>query len=382
MTFIDSPNKFGFYYTNNIKTYSKLEAAEQKQEVYWNFNDEVFSSFDWTVEPDVDLWNLYKERARQLRKQYDHVALFYSGGADSHNMLKAWIDADCKIDEIVHYWDYPSVGNDNPGLNAEILNVAIPHINSLKEQLSYKFMHTIIDMMEVNQNFYKKNLDDVPYTMNFWWNAYAMSRSDFREMPHWKSMIESGKKVAFIYGFEKPFVFYNPNINKHFFMFCDALDNNGPLPTMQKNRKNGWFDEFFYWSPDCPLIPIKQSHIIKRFLSEVDDVSFYKEHNDENYYLAYNPINKMTLKENVQNQLIYPKWNPETYSFGKPHHDFKNRPTGVLGDKDPFFLRTNTDSAKNYVKIFKSTIAKFMKANNYSINRPRLYYSRRYYLER
>ena len=51
----------------------------------------------------------------------------------------------------------------------------------------------------------------------------------------------------------------------YFCHFCDSIDDVVGVYS-QKNYKQGWFDELFYWSPDFPLIPIKQSHVIKNFL--------------------------------------------------------------------------------------------------------------------
>ena len=95
---------FGFYQVSNYKTYSKLEAIDYKNvyggNIHWNFNDELFSSVDWTNEPQSSLWDLYKQRVKQIREKYDYCVLWYSGGSDSHNILHAWLDSGYKLDEI------------------------------------------------------------------------------------------------------------------------------------------------------------------------------------------------------------------------------------------------------------------------------------------
>jgi hypothetical protein len=49
----------GFYKVGNIEFESKIQAYlyanDNNQHVEWNFNDEVFSSYDWTIEPDQSL---------------------------------------------------------------------------------------------------------------------------------------------------------------------------------------------------------------------------------------------------------------------------------------------------------------------------------------
>jgi len=44
---------------------------------------------------------LYALRARQLREKYDYLVLYFSGGADSTNILKTFIDNNIFLDEIV-----------------------------------------------------------------------------------------------------------------------------------------------------------------------------------------------------------------------------------------------------------------------------------------
>jgi hypothetical protein len=377
-TSVLNPNKFGFYQVGNKQFYSKLEAAEYGKEIHWNFNDEVFTAQDWTVEPKMSLWEMYKERAQQIRAMYDHVVLFYSGGADSHNMLSAWIAAGCQIDEVCTYWDYPTTKDPDSVLNAEIIKVAHPHLQKLKEQ--FPFLHTCIDMAEVTQAAFSDKTIDYQYNMNFWWVAYALSKSKFREIiPHWRAMIANGKKVAFVYAMEKPMLMWE---NKYYAHFHDMLDDNGSIPYMQRNAVNGWFDEFFYWTPDYPEIPIKQCHLLKRFVERVDDEDCYRDLKPNEYLRNYNVRLNKVLKDDMMNCLLYPRWNPDTFSVGKSlMFDFKNRPTGIIGAKDPVFLKTQTDASKRYLDLFRSAIKKFRSLNHLGINQLKKYHSKRYYLE-
>ena len=107
-----SPDKFGYYKVGDFKTYSKIEAIEISNKLktpsQWYFNENVYSKINWLEEPSVDLWELYKQRARQIRENYDYVVLWYSGGSDSHNMLNAWIDSYCAFNPNVRYLQDPN----------------------------------------------------------------------------------------------------------------------------------------------------------------------------------------------------------------------------------------------------------------------------------
>ena len=88
-------DKFGFYQVGNFKTYSKFDASavseKTNQALKWNFNDEAYHSVDWEKEPPESLSELYRKRAQQLREKYDYLVLWFSGGADSTNILDSFL---------------------------------------------------------------------------------------------------------------------------------------------------------------------------------------------------------------------------------------------------------------------------------------------------
>jgi hypothetical protein len=98
---LQNKDQFGYYTIGNLKTYSKIEAIELHTKTgthpQWHFNDEIFSMHDWRVEPTASLEELYAIRARQIRDKYDYIVLFFSGGADSENMLRTFLRNDCLL---------------------------------------------------------------------------------------------------------------------------------------------------------------------------------------------------------------------------------------------------------------------------------------------
>ena len=98
----------GYYKVGNLEFSSKIQACihstATKMPVEWVFNDNVFNSYDWTVEPKEDILELYRRRAQQLRDKYDYLILYFSGGSDSYNVLRSYIDNGIKLDEICVKW--------------------------------------------------------------------------------------------------------------------------------------------------------------------------------------------------------------------------------------------------------------------------------------
>ena len=63
-------DQFGFYRVGDLKFYSKLEAAQAHERLglpmRWDFNEAVYSSYDWRVEPTETIEELYRQRGKDL----------------------------------------------------------------------------------------------------------------------------------------------------------------------------------------------------------------------------------------------------------------------------------------------------------------------------
>ena len=99
---LSNKDRYGFYTVGDHKTYSKLEAIELsgkfKKPVEWKFNQVEFENFNWTVEPPGSLEFWYKQRAQEIRNKYDYIVIWYSGGADSHNVLMSFVRNNIFVD--------------------------------------------------------------------------------------------------------------------------------------------------------------------------------------------------------------------------------------------------------------------------------------------
>jgi len=308
-----SPDKFGYYTVGDLKTYSKLEAVEWQQRFghfsEWNFNRAVFDACDWQQEPAIDLWELYKARARQIRDSYDHVVIFYSGGSDSHNLLSAWIDAGLKIDEILTYWNYEGSGSRDNLQNSEPDRVVFPHIKQLQDR-GIGFLFRLVDTSSLEiKTLSDPNLD---YSINCNFTPATVFKDYLRtEIEDYRNLIAAGKKLCFVLGIDKPQMFYDAQ--GHYLQFFDFFDITA-TPEVQRNYHKGHYDEMFYYTPDMPEIVIKQAHTIKRFLDTCNDPQFYQSKSNAN---GYNPRLNQYLTDATLKQLIYPRWNNNTFQSGK-----------------------------------------------------------------
>jgi hypothetical protein len=112
---LENNPKLGYYTVGNEKFFSKpmalTKATETNQFPEWNFNNETFSAQDWLTDPAINIHELYRIRAQQLRDRYDYIRLEFSGGGDSTTALYSFVNNGIHIDEVV--FRYPKTGEKN-----------------------------------------------------------------------------------------------------------------------------------------------------------------------------------------------------------------------------------------------------------------------------
>jgi hypothetical protein len=334
MLYKNDPDKFGYYQVNGHKTFSKQEANEYQNHnghwPQWNFNDEVFGTMDWKTDPTIDLWEMYKARARQIRAAYDYVVLFYSGGSDSVNILTAWMDAGLKIDEIATVWNLEGAKDPDDYMNAEVSRVVLPGIQRLKDKgLEFKFR--LIDITEHTVDFVNRVQSDYIYYVSNHFSPNNIIKSQFRErIQDYVDIIDSGKTMCFVWGSEKPQLF--PDGDKHYLQFFDLVDN-CVNPYTQARVKDGWYDELFYWTPDLPELVVKQAHTLLKFTETCHIPQYYQ---DKPNRYGYNHKLKKYVTSNAAKIILYPRWDPYTFNNGKPTNV-------VFSERDSWFWNGNAD---------------------------------------
>ena len=254
-----------FYYTkDNKKFYSKIEALlysqKTKQQLFLYYYDDVYNKINWSVEPPQTLDFYYKEQALRIREEYDYVVLFYSGGADSTNILETFYYNNIKIDKIVMVGAFSQDTHkySDKNHNAELYLNSFPYIQKLG-------LSSICQLCD-----YSKMFDDVKqfkiYQFGEEWSEEIIGRYS----PHnwfWYDIENyvvpdkmKDKKVALIWGKDKP------NINNLFneevsFSFVDVTVLNYGTGTSIKENEH--IDRInFYWDPNFTDILVKQLYTL------------------------------------------------------------------------------------------------------------------------
>jgi hypothetical protein len=230
-------DRYGFYQINDVRTYSKHEFMFlQKQrpgDWKWDYNNQFFSQYNWSQEPIESINELYRRRAQQLRNDYDYLVVYYSGGYDSANLLYAFLDNNIHIDELCVFYS----STDRESFQYEELRYFTLDKLKVIKQLYPKLK---IRMLDYGSEFFNwdKIINKAGYgrdLIDMFGNSFTVNRiiiDNFHQsVEEWRKIIESGKKMAWVFGSDKPMIRYDDT--SWIFNFHDGVVTGNVTPYRQ-----------------------------------------------------------------------------------------------------------------------------------------------------
>lgn len=171
---INDHNPNVYWEVDGERYYRKTEALvasaqNNNSHVTFNYYNDAFSKYNWLIEPTETFEELAAMRAHQLRDSNRYIRLWYSGGADSHTMLRTFIDNNIHIDEIVAVRSSP-INDFNGRANREANLRSIPYLKSIQCMIP----KTKISMVDISAEQYLRYYK----TENWHHDAIAFSFSD------------------------------------------------------------------------------------------------------------------------------------------------------------------------------------------------------------
>lgn len=340
--------KLGYYTVGNKQFEKKIEALlyatkvyyllgkahEPKSLVHWYFNDDVFSQYDWKIEPEQSLKTLYHQRAKQLRALYDYIIISYSGGADSHNIVMSFLDQGLHIDELyvlmmerdTNEWTSIDINNPSSSLSYVSDNY-FQTVPRLKE-ITNRSPNTKIRYLDMTKLIYKvfQDFKDPSWVLNMReeLNPTDVTRYAYSYFSEFRKSLDKYKSVGMLVGIDKPKIVVDSSDGLVYLKFVDRLTNAVPIGEYIKEYSNTT-TEFFYWSPDaCDLI-CKQAHIVKKWLEATPDMlRFYASRPsmlmDKNLGNAIDYGRVFT--ERMLVPIIYDTWNSQWFQATKNSRDW------------------------------------------------------------
>jgi len=284
-------NELGYYSVNNQKYTNKIQAVLEAQktlaEITWNFHNDIFNQIDWLTEPDLSLDILYKMRAQQIRDRYDYVIVMCSGGADSTNVIKSFLDNNIHVDEIVagapmsglNNWNWNDQDTSVNNTISETKYALFPLLTSIASQ----YPNVKITFNDYFENIINYKTDEWLYNCQDWINPVVNAKGRLDKFKHIVDLAEQGKRIGVVWGIDKPALRYDQEGNIYT-IISDTGVNVADAP-FDKNYPN--VDRIlFYWAANFPEIMIKQAHVVSKVA-----------HKKENLWLL-DLIKKMGLGNN------------------------------------------------------------------------------------
>jgi len=297
------------------KASASYYASGTNQNILWNFDHDVWQNFSNTSLGTLgreSLDSIYARRAQQLRDKYDYLILNYSGGADSHNILMTFINNGIKLDEVFVRWserinsklytpNTTNVGAEN--LFSEWDFVIKPSLNWLAQNHP-NIKINIQDPFDISvKDIYNDNLVD---TGGHYMGCFEIGRQRLYSSSI-DILAEKGKKVASIYGIDKPLVVIKDNM--FFMFFSDAVVN-----VADNISKTDSITELFYYSRDMPELPFEQAYSIFKYFAankplrgRIDSAKAVR-----------GDVVRLRWTEELTKSIIYTTWDHSKFQVRKP----------------------------------------------------------------
>jgi len=340
-------DRLGYYLVGFKKFVSKtlalIESKKTGYAVKWVFNDSIYSSIDWSVPIDESLPLLYAARARQLREKYDYIALYYTGGADSNNILLSFLNNGLFLDELVMQLPEPDRKNfndkdmSNRNIYGEIDYVAVPYLNEIRNKLHpntkirfQDFSKSLVELLR-RDDWFETNTPGTNLCLGV---IGRQATSMFED--HILKLIDKGKRCCQLLGVDKPLVYFDGKDYYAYFADSSAMHAAPVALNRAEIYHKHYVTEFFYWTPDMPEIVIKQAQEIKA-QCEIDSFKKSMWANSFNIHIGE--------FRSVMHPIIYPGLPPPKFQTEKPS-------SKIIREQDMWFWGSAPEHAKtNYLDV-------------------------------
>jgi len=343
----------GFWEVMDCRFTNKYHALQYATEVnapvHYKFFNQVWETFDRSLLGSQPLNELYRERAQQLRDKYDYLILYFSGGSDSYNVLRSFIDNGIKIDEICVKWCTPVLDRsknlytpNTDDLTAyNYLSEWDYAIKPVLDEISVSHPEIKIEIVNWFDGRMENNPDSIFRMVNHWHDIEVPSLATWS--PSERKLIDQKKTVGSIYGVDKPNVFFTEK--EAYMYFNDSCTAMGP-----PNPCNVYGMEFFYWTPDMPILAFEMAYQSMLAFLEDEELSTVKYNQDT----AGTPTQQgfYQVQQKKLRYTLYDNWT-DRFQTQKPEKSDRS-------DKHNWLFKSK--ETELYVKNYRDTMAKYLES--------------------
>lgn len=316
--------KNGYYTVGNKiflhRIYALQEASKTNHKLQFHYCDEIFEQVDWSKPSGIEITELYRMRAQQLRQKYDYLLCCWSGGVDSTAMIESFLMNNIKLDEIVIAWPLKYLdGRYKVTRNTDATNLMSEWQLAIKPKLDW--IQKEYPEVKITVADYSDELGDDEYAED---TVIHTAKHGYIPVKKYRAMDkvlrerqEKYHNVAQVTGVSpiQCCIFDNYLVSQ----FIDDHCNNGPKSDY---HPDGWIRnvEFFYWSPDFPEIPVEQAHLFLNYLNQhpYQQRLFDKLTIQPDRTFKYTNVGNTEEKRELGRHLFYPNWDRSTFQANKP----------------------------------------------------------------
>ena len=311
----------GYWKVYNRCFFDKAECLRfaskiRNYQITYHFYDEVYNTIDWTKNPDQSLESMYRDRAHKIREKYDYVALLFSGGCDSTNMLKSFIKNNIRIDEIISFYPVEASNKLLSNFNKDdksACNLLFEYYEAVVPMFDYLKIHhpniklTVIDYTKKALSFVETS------TLNKLFVGGVTAHAHITGHYLAYESVSKHDNSCVVLGIDKPRILYDKKDKKFKSYFFDFNTIHGHFP--KDTFKQGIAStEYFYFDPEMPYIPVKQCHQI---LEELINI-LSPNHRFHNQVLKDSGDKYIVdVHHDYIKQLLYPGWNTNIFQANK-----------------------------------------------------------------
>ena len=311
--------KQGFYSVGgkafNHKLNALTAATRSGLPVLWNFNYAAFQ--EQCKKPrlgSTPITDLYKERALQIRDTYQYVILAFSGGVDSDTILHTFIDNDIKLDEVwvdfplslIEKSNYVLTRDTKPSnMPSEWFLVIKPALDKLRITNPEIKIHISDSLGSPTDEDNESTICIVSAISSY----NALKR--YRHIKEYTQDLSHHKTVCVVMGHDKPI----PTMNGTEFGF--SIPDSVTYFKSEQDARGLCMVEYFYWTPDFPIIATEQAWRVWDYLNENPTVRarYLSNVNDRHSYFGRRTDEgSMSL---AVSKICYPNWNTGTHQVDK-----------------------------------------------------------------
>ena len=311
----------GHYTVGDSWFYSNRDALaaghHTGQPVAWHYYDDV-----WTTAHAAGHWRnqslkeLYYARARQLREQYDYVAVMFSGGWDSRNIIESFSAQGLRIDDIIVFVTpelekTTQFNSANPtNWYGEIMYHAVPYAERYAAQhpgtgvIKIEWLDSVVNAFRDAEKVFDRSRPKPGVFFGRWLSVAQNAELDRRM---------GNRKSALLVGLDKPCILHTPEQSRGF--FPEGLLRLYSYCTKSNGFPDNVIWEPFYWTPDLPELAIRGWYELQALCQQDSMVS--RAHDQT---LDVHARAKIKMSRHVQDRMrgwLYPGFDAQAWQADK-----------------------------------------------------------------